>query len=53
MLRFQIAFFEDALNAQQPPSPELTRSHVQGQVWRRHNGRRWIYKHFIGYERDE
>jgi len=22
---------------------------VRGQVWRRHNGRRWIYKEFVEY----
>jgi hypothetical protein len=23
---------------------------VRGRVWRRHDGRRWIYKHFAGLE---
>jgi hypothetical protein len=25
---------------------------VLGLVWRRHNGRRWIYKKFVEYEQD-
>jgi hypothetical protein len=25
---------------------------VTGQVWRRHDGRRWIYKNFIEYASD-
>jgi hypothetical protein len=26
---------------------------IFGQVWRRHDGRRWIYKKFIEYPNDE
>jgi hypothetical protein len=25
---------------------------VRGLVWRRHNGRRWIYKKFVEYEHE-
>lgn len=29
------------------PRRSITGRLVQGQVWRRHDGRRWIYKKFI------
>jgi hypothetical protein len=25
---------------------------VYGRVWRRHDGRRWIYKKLVGYDQD-
>jgi hypothetical protein len=37
------------------PRRSITGRLVHGQVWRRHDGRRWIYKKFVdcALERDE
>jgi len=37
------------------PRRSITGRLVHGQVWRRHDGRRWTYKKFVDYalERDE
>jgi hypothetical protein len=32
------------------PRRSITGRLVYGRVWRRHDGRRWIYKKFIGIE---
>lgn len=32
------------------PRRTITRDLVIGQVWRRHDGRRWIYKEFTEFE---
>jgi hypothetical protein len=32
------------------PRRSITGRLVYGRVWRRHDGRRWIYKQFIGIE---
>jgi hypothetical protein len=34
------------------PRRSITGRFVHGQVWRRHDGRHWIYKKFIGYAQD-
>jgi hypothetical protein len=34
------------------PRRSITGRLLFGQVWRRHDGRRWIYKRFIEYARD-
>jgi len=34
------------------PRRSITGRPVLGQVWRRHDGRRWIYKKFIEYAPD-
>ena len=35
------------------PRRSITGRLVYGKVWRRHDGRRWIYKKFIEYTNDE
>jgi len=35
------------------PRRSITGRLVFGKVWRRHDGRRWIYKKFIEYANDE
>jgi hypothetical protein len=35
------------------PRRSITGKLVFGQVWRRHNGRHWIYKKFVEYEYDQ
>jgi hypothetical protein len=35
------------------PRRSITGRLVFGQVWRRHDGRHWIYKTFIEYANDE
>jgi hypothetical protein len=32
------------------PRRTITGKLVQGKVWRRHDGRRWIYKRFVEYD---
>ncbi len=34
------------------PRRSITGRLVHGKVWRRHNGRRWIYKEFVEYDGD-
>ena len=34
------------------PRRSITGRMVHGQVWRRHDGRRWIYKKFVEYADD-
>jgi len=34
------------------PRRSITGRLVHGQVWRRHDGRHWIYKKFIEYTQD-
>jgi hypothetical protein len=34
------------------PRRSITGRLVRGRVWRRHDGRRWIYKQFIEYAQD-
>jgi hypothetical protein len=34
------------------PRRSITGRLVYGQVWRRHDGRRWIYKKFVDYAWD-
>lgn len=34
------------------PRRSITGRLVHGQVWRRHDGRRWIYKKFVEYVQD-
>jgi hypothetical protein len=47
-----IAFMESSkpasLNAWFIPRRSITGRLVRGQVWRRHDGRHWIYKRFLG-----
>ena len=33
------------------PRRSITGRIVHGKVWRRHNGRHWIYKKFVEYKR--
>jgi len=35
------------------PRRSITDRLVLGKVWRRHDGRRWIYKKFVEYTNDE
>ena len=35
------------------PRRSINRQLVYGKVWRRHDGRRWIYKKFAEYSEDE
>jgi hypothetical protein len=35
------------------PRRTITGRLVRGKVWRRHNGRRWIYKKFVEFTCDE
>jgi len=35
------------------PRRSITGRLVSGRVWRRHDGRRWIYKKFVEYANDE
>jgi hypothetical protein len=35
------------------PRRSITGRLVFGQVWRRHDGRHWIYKKFVEYTNDE
>jgi hypothetical protein len=35
------------------PRRSITGRLLFGQVWRRHDGRRWIYKKFTEYARDQ
>jgi hypothetical protein len=34
------------------PRRSVTGRLVYGRVWRRHDGRRWIYKKFVEYDQD-
>lgn len=35
------------------PRRSITGRLVYGRVWRRHDGRRWVYKKFVEYANDE
>jgi hypothetical protein len=35
------------------PRRSITGRLIVGRVWRRHDGRRWIYKRFVEYTNDE
>ena len=35
------------------PRRSITGKLVFGQVWRRHNGRRWVYKKFVEFKADQ
>jgi hypothetical protein len=35
------------------PRRSITGRLLWGKVWRRHDGRRWIYKKFVEYEPDD
>jgi hypothetical protein len=35
------------------PRRSITGKLIYGKVWRRHNGRRWIYKRFVEFDNSE